>query len=159
MPGVPVNPAGSPATTEPSKTTSSRTILGPLTTVFTPPSRCTSLFQPFVDQDEISDLVLSTVAWQAATCSSSSFFKSSTGLGVLENDLDCWPPTLQSSSIDDFSGAGIYSPGLFCPRDYITACTALKNATTSTSANNGPENFTFQYPLLPEETAAGCCPR
>ncbi|KAI9654767.1 MAG: hypothetical protein M1821_005761 [Bathelium mastoideum] len=55
-------------------------------------------------------------------------------------------------------GWGYYSPGLACPQGFTTACSAIGSNGTVTTAGNQAQRFSFQYPLDPLETAAGCCP-
>lgn len=117
--------------------TSKRTILGPLTTTFTYPSSCS------VAVEECSGC---SSGWQAQTCSNNGF----NGQGVQDNP-ECWPPRSNAhiSTGVAFNGWGFYSPGLYCPEGYATACSA-------TAGVDG--GFTFQYPLEASETAIGCCP-
>ncbi|KAI9694240.1 MAG: hypothetical protein M1820_009098 [Bogoriella megaspora] len=167
--------AASPAVTA----APSRTILAPLTTVFTPPPSCTSLFNALVNDTISSDggftslfgpPVLSIFAAQGVKCNSTFDFvaddtdillKLGSVVNPLGNDFDCWPPATQSSLTSLASlrtGAGFYSPGLLCPSGYTTACTAQGMNNTLVVQSTLEKPFNFQFPLLPDETAAGCCP-
>lgn len=76
-----------------------RTNLGPLTTTFTAPTRC-------------SDVILEPAApgagWRAQTCYE----------GHMTDDAACWPSP----------AGGVYTPGLVCPDSYTTACSATAGA-------------------------------
>ena len=127
--------------------------LGPLTTTFTPLPGCTTLF---VSPDQPYYL------YQGQTCTDSETFV---------DDPQCWPTpeTLRSRSIaaENLSGRGFYSPGLVCPAGFTSACRltgtyhqAFPTATESSTWRTAFDpNFQFQFGLLPEETAVGCCPR
>ena len=105
--------------------------LGPLTTVFTPPSRCTA------------NLGQS----QGQTCILSG------GVATSVDDPSCWPSVTitPAPTAQPLQGWGYYSPGLECPSDYFTACLYDGD---SDFANY----WTFQFPPQPSETAVGCCP-
>lgn len=120
--------------------TASRTVLAPLTTVFTPAATCSSyvangILAPTVDY------------WQAQACSD----------GAPVDALPCWPPALVQTSIP-LHGRGFYSPGLSCPAGYTSACTAAQSTNGSPSPLALGTSFVFQYPLTAGETAIGCCP-
>ncbi|KAL2165830.1 hypothetical protein VTG60DRAFT_3735 [Thermothelomyces hinnuleus] len=86
-----------------------RTILGPLTTVFTPPAPCTYA---------VGWCSTCDVAWWGQTCAQSS----------VQDDTNCWPTTMDGApepSQAALYGRGFYSPGLECPEGYTTACTAI----------------------------------
>ena len=128
-----------------------RTVLGPLTTTFTPPSGCSSLFQSL---DVPFTVLFPTIALRAATCINGEFDV------AMVDDVRCWPPmTTTATTKDDIGGWGLYSPGVLCPSGYTTACSALAATSESASALKGVEDFQFQFPLLVNETAAGCCPK
>ncbi|KAF2239497.1 hypothetical protein EV356DRAFT_513810 [Viridothelium virens] len=146
-----------------------RAILGPLTTTFSHPSSCTSLFQPLFGQfpvvEDESDDQHGTMALQGVKCSTSVLppylGESGYTTAFLKNDINCWPSVTLSVFTDedalDLQGKGLYSPGLWCPSGYSMACSTLGGNATPTTIE-GARNFTFLYSLLPEETAAGCCP-
>ena len=138
-----------------SSSTGARTVLGSLTTTFTPAPSCFSLFQPLDDRGLFDTLPLPSVALQAVTCASDEFLTSD-----MVDDKNCFPPVTTSVSSDNgFLNQGLYSPGLICPSGYTTACSALPAKAKSTATLNGAENFHFVYSRLPSETAVGCCPR
>ncbi|KAK3339051.1 hypothetical protein B0H65DRAFT_433093 [Neurospora tetraspora] len=100
-----------------------RVNLGPLTTVFTAPAACSTAI--FADNK---------LGWRGQLCVDD-------GQSITDN-TDCWPGTQR----------GFYSPGLFCPEGYTSACTASAvDGVTSTG-------WKAQYPLQDGETAIGCCP-
>ncbi|RKK91409.1 hypothetical protein BFJ68_g16211 [Fusarium oxysporum] len=115
---------------------SARTNLGPLTTEWKYPDRCTV---------PVTDCSTCTNAWQGQTCGNN---KDNTQ-GVLD-DTDCWPPRKSSIAAGNaVNGWGFYSPAFECPQGYETACTAT-----------GPEtgNFNFQFSIQDDERVIGCCP-
>ena len=118
-----------------------RTIIGPLTTTFTPAPACT------VVAEECSTC---NAAWQAQTCFSSAS-GSSTNFGV-QDGAECWPPGSGSvtTPIPPFLGWGFYSPGLICPAGSTSACSATAG---------GASGWPVQFSMVPGETAVGCCPR
>lgn len=118
------------------------TVLGPLTTVFTPNPTCTT---PIASA--CSDTTC--FAWMGQTCGQ-----------ILHaykvwDQSSCWPPTTNGAptanvlSVGGLSGWGLYSPGLSCPVGHVRACSK------TASDSNG---FAFQFPPTRDETAAGCCP-
>jgi len=127
-----------------SSTGQARTILGPLTTTFTPAPAC---FTPVVECAPPS----CDVGWQAQTC-----YSSSSDIASVEDNSDCWPPRSGSVTLSThnptLNGWGFYSPGLVCPSGYTSACTAT---------GGGSWGWPVQFSLFvnPEETAIGCCPR
>lgn len=115
---------------------SARTNLGPFTTEWKYPDRCTV---------PVTDCSSCTNAWQGQTCGNN---KDNTQ-GVLD-DTDCWPPRKSSISAGNaVNGWGFYSPAFECPQGYEKACTAT-----------GPEtgNFNFQFSIQDDERVIGCCP-
>ncbi|KAI9707923.1 MAG: hypothetical protein M1820_004342 [Bogoriella megaspora] len=152
----------------------SRIVLAPLTTVFTPPSSCTSFFIPYIRPTVPFYGFTATTAptgsaLQGVKCSSTfDFVNDGDGMmdtfdatGPLEYDLNCWPPATENSLTSPariLSAGGFYSPGLHCPSGYTTACTAIgmNNTLTTTAGLDG--SFSFQFPPVSDETAVGCCP-
>src|SRR5271156_6185002 len=115
-------------------------LLGSLTAIFTPPSNCPI---PVIEQATTSPLG----AWQAQNC-----YRGTTGA----DETTCWPPaSVPTSQLLvhghklELYGFGYYSPGLFRPVGYTSACSATASATS---------NFNFQFPPREMETAVGCCP-
>lgn len=115
-------------------------LLGPLTTTWTPPSTC---LQPLLACSTCSS------AWEGQTCLSSATF---------EGNLNCWPPVTSSTATPPFLGLGYYSPGLYCPSGYQTACAAAGSSNGLQASVNGTQLFTFEYTPTVSETAVGCCP-
>jgi hypothetical protein len=112
-------------------------LLGPLTTTFTPPPECSSLaFSPTLSNIE------QTIAWAGQNCQG----------GKIQDATSCWPPARVTTRSPPLLGWGFYSPGLSCPSGMFPACQA------DPTRNPGAEQFSFQYPLGPKETASGCCP-
>ncbi|EAQ87460.1 hypothetical protein CHGG_04079 [Chaetomium globosum CBS 148.51] len=110
-----------------------RTILGPLTTVFTPPAPCTIA----VGWCKTCD-----VAWWGQTC----------GGGGEEDNTSCWPTTTEGVPEPTklpLYGWGFYSPGLECPAGYTSACSAVEGVTSQ---------WKHQFRMEAEETFVGCCP-
>ncbi|KAL2193367.1 hypothetical protein P885DRAFT_45445 [Corynascus similis CBS 632.67] len=110
-----------------------RTILGSLTTVFTPPAPCTYA---------VGLCSACDVAWWGQTCAPTS----------VQDDTACWPPTTDGAPEPTEAallGRGFYSPGLKCPAGYTTACTAVAG---------GKSQWKVQFQMEAEETFAGCCP-
>ncbi|KAF4464734.1 hypothetical protein FALBO_8421, partial [Fusarium albosuccineum] len=116
---------------------SRRMNLGPLTTRFAYPDRCTA---PVIGCSTCD------LAWQAQTCGDNP----ANSQGV-QDDPDCWPPRSKADMDGGYAlnGWGFYSPGLECPEGYEPACSATGTATG---------DFNFQYSINDDETAIGCCP-
>lgn len=114
-----------------------RTILGPLTTTFTPPASCT-LAATSGGNDDLQ-------GYLARTCD---------GILGAYDAAACWPSTSKGapSPSPSFAGWGFYSPGVACPAGYATACLA-------TGGKSGTSDWDVQFTLSAGETAAGCCPR
>lgn len=155
-----------------------RVNIGPLTTIFTPPSSCSSLFgSPTYHWDSAASSVYDAVVFQGVTCSSieTEIFTQplQTGSSVLTQvvrpflnlDPNCWPLSIMPDNVDGgygaYSAPGFYSPGAICPSGYTTACSAIIPSATGTAISNvtSAANFNFMWSLLPDETAVGCCPR
>jgi hypothetical protein len=118
-----------------------RVILGPLTTTWTAPSSCSVAVQ---------ECQTCTQAWAAQTC-----FASSVTSGVkysVEDNTDCWPPrsSFVGTPVPPLAGWGFYSPGLECPYEMTSACSAT---------GGGSSGWDVQFGLLTKETAVGCCPK
>jgi hypothetical protein len=120
---------------------SSRTILGPLTTTFTPAPSCS-----------IGARACPTCnyAWEAQSCYST--ISDNNVVYGISDATQCWPPTSAGlpSPTPPLWGWGFYSPGIICPTGYTSACSATAgNAMT----------WTPEWSLAAGETAVGCCPR
>ncbi len=122
-------------------TAQTRTILGPLTTTFTPTPACSA-------QVLECPLPTCTLAWQAQTC-----YSSGDSAGI-EDNSDCWPPrsgsVTESTHNPTLAGWGFYSPGLVCPSGFVSACSATFGESWG---------WPVQYSIFEGETAVGCCPR
>ena len=140
-------------------------VLGPLTTTFSRPSSCTTLFG-WNHGADLGMLVAGTSASQAQSCVSS--IATTAVPIVLGDDVACWPPatvappaptgTGSSVMYRSLNGWGFYSPGLVCPIGYTTACTQILFNDGSESTFTQGVGFAFQFTPLIGETAVGCCP-
>lgn len=110
-------------------------MLGPLTTSWSIPSRCSV---NYVNCETCIE------AFRGQHCVTSG------GTGPVEDDIGCWPPAASlNQATHPFLGLGFYSPGLACPTGYTTACTAEYGRRAQ---------WDIQFSLVPGETAIGCCP-
>ncbi|ORY58519.1 uncharacterized protein BCR38DRAFT_413371 [Pseudomassariella vexata] len=112
---------------------SPRTLLGPLTTTWTPPPVCSYAMA-------LGCATCST-GWQGQTCNEKS---------LAHDYTDCWPP--RSSKFPDpgvMMGWGFYSPGIACPVGYTTAAIATQG---------GKTGWGLEFSMTEGETAAACCP-
>jgi hypothetical protein len=114
-------------------TNAQRVILGPLTTTFSRPAPCST-----------------GVGW-CATCNVVWYGQSCVPTGV-QDGTACWPTTSQGAAQPNptLKGWGFYSPGVQCPMDYTSACSATAGGATG---------WSIQFQMAPGETAVGCCPR
>lgn len=114
--------------------TESTTILGPLTTTWTPPPACTI---------PVAQCSNCTIGYQAQTCYSGA---------EKQDEPTCWPPQTSGAvtRAPPLMGWGLYSPGLVCPSGYATAC--------SYDGRKQTGNFNFLFRPQASETAIGCCP-
>ncbi|KAK8198085.1 uncharacterized protein BKA78DRAFT_293109 [Phyllosticta capitalensis] len=110
--------------------------LGPLTTTFTPPSDCQIGYSSasFVSNliDDISGYYNTseyTIAQIAKTCLNS----------AIGDAASCWPSASTTPYADEFSGWGFYSPGLFCPVGYTTACASVASLSSYSTFPIGDE--------------------
>lgn len=133
-----------PTTWESSKTPV-RDNLGPLVTTFIPFSRC-------------SDYTI-------AESTTSSTFLIEEGLAFYfeaycgETPTSCFPESTATAPPDGglrTIGTAFFSPGLICPSGWTTA--ALATAGSKPDAY-GLQNGIAVGTLIPEETAAACCPK
>ncbi|KAI6092598.1 hypothetical protein F4821DRAFT_137443 [Hypoxylon rubiginosum] len=114
----------------------STTILGPLTTTWTPPPACSVV---------VAACSTCTKGWAAQSCPRDS---------LVTDDPSCWPPRT-SGAYTPPTGTplfawGIYTPGIVCPQGYSAAC----------SYDGAAQTGDFQFDFSPRETeaATGCCP-
>ncbi|KAK7992340.1 hypothetical protein PG996_012644 [Apiospora saccharicola] len=109
-----------------------RTVLGPLTTEFTPNPTCTTAIANPCDE-------ATCIAWMGQTCGLTS------NAYRVWDQSSCWPPTTTGArtvnvlSAGGLEGWGLYSPGLSCPVGHYGAC-------TKTASDGEGEGFAFQFP-------------
>ncbi|KAI0023120.1 hypothetical protein F4780DRAFT_777242 [Xylariomycetidae sp. FL0641] len=117
--------------------TDSTTLLGSLTTTWTPPPECTINIQAGGDPRAFSS------GWRAQNCVSGP---------VVQDQPTCWPPRAAgvATPTQPLLAWGLYSPGLVCPDSYETAC--------SYDGGAGTGDFDFTFSPRASETAVGCCP-
>lgn len=120
------------------------TVLGPLTTVFTPPPACTTA----VGQAAGGLLGLGLLG----STGSVAFLGQSCSAGNPADAASCWPATTSGapSPPQSIGSWGVYSPGIECPAGYASACSATAGGTSG---------WPLQFQLTAGETAIGCCPR
>lgn len=117
-----------------------RTILGPLTTTFTPPPSCNFVYMS--PTSGLTGYLVPFIGRMAMSC-------------VLDDgefmyprhDASCWPPAPGASGstfLTLMKNEAVYSPGLLCPAGYSKAWVG--------TPGNGA------VPLASDETAIGCCP-
>ena len=119
--------------------TTTRSVLGNLTTTFVPSSTCT-FYAPMAD---------SMGGFQGQGCNS--------GNSIVDASK-CWPPATVSGPSPPLEGWGFYSPGLICPLGYVTACSSISSSAGQPSPTSQGSYFPFEFPLIAGETALGCCP-
>lgn len=109
-----------------------RNILGSLTTTFTAPATCNQVMLCSLDAGR---------GWQGQRCEATEILDAT----------ECWPTTTTDASAPGhyFGGWGFYSPGLYCPAGYTSACSAVNGVSTG---------WPMQFPMEEGETAVGCCP-
>ncbi|KAL1393111.1 hypothetical protein HDK64DRAFT_1584 [Phyllosticta capitalensis] len=126
--------------------------LGDLTTVFTPPSDCRKVYRA-------SSYVTNTLSSNGTIISETSLFS----LGqrgkrcsntVTLDEASCWPSSTSFQSNNDPPGLGFFSPGLFCPVGYYTACASIADG----GAYSNFSMYSFGFVAGAGETVAGCCP-
>ncbi|KAF2239530.1 hypothetical protein EV356DRAFT_102841 [Viridothelium virens] len=131
---------------------STRPVVGPLTTVFTPPPGCFDVYKGAIPN----------ILTQGVSCSSSFWaegLRSETDTYLKPNE-NCFPPgRVLDEQIDMVTGLLPYSPGLFCPSGYTTACSSAILPKGLPPATTTDSSFAFSPNLLSGETAAACCPR
>lgn len=122
------------------------TILGPLTTIFTPPPACTVA----VGQGDGGLLGLGLLGGGSA--GNFAFLGQSCKAGQPADAATCWPATTSGAPAPPkaLGGWGVYSPGIDCPAGYATACSATAGGTSG---------WPLQFQLTAGETAVGCCPK
>lgn len=120
-----------------STTSSTRVVIGPMTTIFTPPAPC------------FTDVAVGTYpgaphifAFPNQECDDSNNFNFAT---------TCWPPFSYPNLVDMGASValwGFYSPAFSCPSGYVSAASATAS---------GSSNYIPTYSMLPDETAVACC--
>ena len=137
------------SSTSPAPVSSTRPILGPLTTTASFPQYCSTNFAPFALAGyNFTNTAYFTSLDRGVSCSD----------GRAPDATSCWHVSGvgQSNTVD---WDAFYSPGLICPSGLTSACTGALNTdgSPSTIAANGTS---YVFPsMIPGETAVGCCPR
>ena len=121
-------------------TVTSRTILGPLLTTYTPPNECSSYGGPTYEIGE---------AYRAQGCDN----------GRVHDTTTCWPSATVVAPEGAFNGWGFYSPGTICPSGFTSACADRFSYDGPAVTSDPIPGFNFQFPLIAGESAVGCCPR
>ncbi|KAB5549501.1 hypothetical protein GE09DRAFT_1174419 [Coniochaeta sp. 2T2.1] len=121
------------------------TILGPLTTVFTPPPACT------VAVGQVDGGLLGLGLLGGGPAGNFAFLGQTCNTGQPADATTCWPATSSGAppAPSPLRGWGVYSPGIECPAGYATACSATAGGTSG---------WPLQFQLTAGETAVGCCP-
>ena len=122
----------SPSSSWKTRTGERGTLLGPLTTAWSPPADCGV---------HLVTCPTCLDGYQAQHC-----------VGDAPQDFTgCWPPAASNIASPKYPylGWGYYSPGLACPTGYTAACSATYGANP---------DWQIQFDLFPGETAIGCCP-
>ncbi|KAK3899024.1 hypothetical protein C8A05DRAFT_18478 [Staphylotrichum tortipilum] len=122
----------SPSSSWKTRTGEPGTLLGPMTTAWSPPAGCGV---------HLVTCPTCVDGYQAQQC-----------IGDAPQDNSrCWPPVASQVGPPKYPyfGWGYYSPGLACPTGYTAACTAKYGVR--------PE-WLIQFDMVPGETAIGCCP-
>ena len=134
-------------------TLTARSLLGPLSTTFTPPPFCAQYWDTWGLGLEPTQIVLAN----HKACNSSVVDTSSCWPSVTPPFWATWTSARIGFIDRDFEGLGFYSPGYQCPSGHATACTATSvlvgEVQPSISAT-----FDFQFALTAGEVAFGCCP-
>lgn len=143
--------------------TSTRTILGPLTTTFTPPARCSTLHWFALEQGGWGQ----TYACQSDATSSSDYPRLDEGcfppnFASRVNAIYAAPFTYVPPDIDTATFTyAFFSPAIACPSGFTQGGSVVrKDGETpppSVEASAGRRNMWFL--LTAGETAYGCCPR
>lgn len=130
-------------------------LLGPLTTTFTAPTRCSQAYW-LSDSSRVYNPTLGQIC--------------TTVDGEIDysQDSSCLPPvasTILASLVGPseviyttYDYKGYYSPGIVCPAGYTTACAAQAGADGIQSALSNFQSFGFVHSATADETVAGCCP-
>ena len=126
----------------------SRTILGPLTTTFTPPPSCSIIYSQSVFLSSWSPNFQ-----RGAVCTA---IPANGDAGVYF-DPSCYPSA--TAPTQDVMAGFPYSPGFICPAGYSTACMAAKLSNGLPSTIPQGTSFDFPVSLRAAETAVGFCPR
>lgn len=117
--------------------------LGPLMTIFTPPSACSNPLALSISFDSAYKITKVLLLAGGVKCK---------GDTAIPDIASCWPQVTNSRAMTGtgalgFDGLGYYSPGIYCPSGYFNAY-----------QEEGPESTDFIYSIGPSETIAGCCP-
>jgi hypothetical protein len=109
------------------------TLLGPMTTAWSPPASCSV---------HVVNCATCLDGYQAQHCVNG---------GTAQDYTGCWPPATRQAGSPKYPylGWGFYSPGVACPTGYTAACTAEYGKRA---------DWPIQFVLVAGETAIGCCP-
>ena len=121
--------------------------LGPMTTIFTAPSACST---PYVFQGLYPGMEL---GW---TCIFSD------GLEFVGWNKQCYPSPMNPVMGDFYTypdSVAFFSPATVCPNGYTKACTIPKTASAPGSTFLSTAEYEIWRNLVAGETAIGCCPR
>ncbi|PGH19382.1 hypothetical protein AJ80_04023 [Polytolypa hystricis UAMH7299] len=137
-------------TTSRTSTVSTRTTLGPLTTIFTQPPNCSVLDLGILSSSH-------TYARPAISCHP---LPRENG-HLLYNEPSCFPPGLGSHFIshDQYATMAFYSPGLHCPHDFTSACALTRVSDDTITKGFRLADRKIWNQLWVNETAVGCCLR
>lgn len=137
-----------------STTIGDRTILGPLTTVFTPPAPCATLM---VESDPGGTM---SVTW-GASCTQTGDF----GGTSIVDDAACYPSGFRDYvNIWSSSTMAMYSPASACPAGYYEAYTVTHGVGETTPKYPSPTTYFYAYSSIwahmnEGEEVVGCCVR
>ncbi|KAK8218986.1 hypothetical protein IWZ01DRAFT_479544 [Phyllosticta capitalensis] len=132
--------------------TLSGTLLGDLTTTFTPPSDCQNAFYVLSTLERSTTISDTTTIW-TSTSAFARRAKMCSNSGIADTST-CWPHATESPPYNEFSGWGFYSPGFFCPWGYSTACASVAGLSSYSTYSL----YSFGFAPRPGDTIAGCCP-
>ncbi|OAA39954.1 hypothetical protein NOR_05948 [Metarhizium rileyi] len=132
--------------------------LGALTTTFTPADNCAVLTLVGYFERAAEDYVTAHVTWmRGITCSSYSTARKA----ITSCFPERWGPAY--NNIDTWAGPNavypVYSPGLACPKGYVTGCTMVPPNRDATNVVTSSAATVSKWGALAKgETAFGCCP-
>lgn len=139
----------------PTLTTNSRSDLGPLTTIFTPPADCTG-FQIIGYSEAGLNVAASFYCYTSSPLNGPDPLRTS----IIES---CYPEGYASyyntywNEYDKWSKIGVYSPASICPSGYTVACQQARSTGQQNPFNDNAAETIWDM-LRDGESAAGCCP-